>query len=66
LLTISVTCRFFPIAMGIVSHGNEANWSWFLFHLKEMIHEDLSLVFMSDRQWGLILGVQNFFSYFLS
>ena len=47
--------------MGIVSHENEANWSWFLNHLKEMLQEDRSLVFMSDRQWGLILGVKKIF-----
>ena len=52
---------FFPLAMGIVSHENEANWSWFLSHLKEMLNDDRSLVFMSDRQWGLVLGVPKIF-----
>ena len=52
---------FFPLAMGIVSHENESNWSWFLSHLKGMLNEDRSLVFMSDRQWGLVLGVPKIF-----
>ena len=47
--------------MGIVSHENESNWSWFLLHLKEMLQEDRSLVFMSDRQACLLLGVSNIF-----
>lgn len=47
--------------MGVVSHENESNWTWFLENLKEMLHEDRELVFMSDRQWGLLLGVPKVF-----
>lgn len=58
---INYFAGFFPLAMGIVSHENESNWSWFLSHLKEMLNEDRSLVFMSDRHWGLLLGVPKVF-----
>lgn len=47
--------------MSIVSHENESNWCWFLNHLKEMIQEDRTLVFMSDRHKGLLLAVPHVF-----
>jgi len=65
--------QLFPLAYAIVSIENDDNWLWFLRLLRETIEantpnllverEELAdrLVFLSDRQKGLIEGVERVF-----
>ena len=64
--------QLFPLAYGVVSKENDDNWLWFLRLLHEIIQvsapefltqqqpED-RLVFLSDRQKGLLEGVERIF-----
>ena len=47
--------------MSVVSIANVYNWTWFLNHLKQMLQEERTLVFMSDRHQGLLAGVRDIF-----
>ena len=47
--------------MALVPKENEACWSWFLKYLKNALSCDRILTFLSDRHWGLLLSVPNFF-----
>jgi MULE transposase domain. len=60
----------FPLAYAVVDAENDVNWLWFLQHLRNVLethrmhmlhHEPHSLVFLSDRQKGLIQGVTQLF-----
>ena len=62
----------FPLTFAIVSIENDDNWLWFLRLLREVIeanapvfltsgNQDDSLVFLSDRQKGLLEGVERVF-----
>ena len=64
--------QLFPLAYAIVSIENDDNWLWFLRLLREVIeanapmfltsgNQDESLVFLSDRQKGLLEGVERVF-----
>ncbi|RZC69566.1 hypothetical protein C5167_032715 [Papaver somniferum] len=46
--------KIFPLAYGVVSSENEANWKWFLDNLKKVLSPLRSkLTFVSDRGIGL-------------
>jgi hypothetical protein len=58
----------FPLAYAVVDAENDSNWLWFLQHLRHVLQAhalpvllDNSLVFLSDRQKGLIEGVSRLF-----
>ena len=64
--------QLFPLAYAIVSIENDDNWLWFLRLLREVVeanapvfltsgNQDESLVFLSDRQKGLLEGVERVF-----
>ena len=64
--------QLFPLAYAIVSIENDDNWLWFLRLLREVVEanapaflspEDQKsrLVFLSDRQKGLLAGVERVF-----
>ncbi|KAL7209455.1 hypothetical protein ACSBR1_031072 [Camellia fascicularis] len=42
------------VAFAIVGAENATNWSWFLQHLRNMLGEDTTLTFISDRHVGLM------------
>lgn len=52
----------FPVAFGIVSEETDDNWFWFLEHLKVAIGNRRDLVFVSDRNHGILEGVKSVFS----
>ncbi|MCL7025677.1 hypothetical protein MKW94_016313, partial [Papaver nudicaule] len=51
---------FYPVAYGIVSHEDGANWVWFLQNLKKVI-KDREVVFLSDMGTGLLAAVPKVF-----
>ncbi|XP_012833638.1 PREDICTED: protein FAR-RED ELONGATED HYPOCOTYL 3-like [Erythranthe guttata] len=51
----------FPIAFGIVSEETDCNWSWFLNHFRDAVGTDRSLIFVSDRNHGILEGVKQIF-----
>jgi len=58
----------FPLAYAVVDAENDTNWLWFLECLQNVIQAyairhllDNTLVFLSDRQKGLIEGVSTLF-----
>lgn len=51
----------FPLAFAIVSEETDDNWHWFLEHLKTAIDNRCELVFVSDRNHGILEGVKNVF-----
>jgi hypothetical protein len=58
----------FPLAYAVVDAENDSNWLWFLQNLRNVLQGhalpillDNSLVFLSDRQKGLIEGVSCLF-----
>lgn len=51
----------FPIAFAVVSEETNCNWRWFLEHFKEAIGTSRDLVFVSDRNHGIVEGVKNVF-----
>jgi|SRR5271170_2092212 len=60
----------FPLAYAVVDAENDTNWLWFLQHLRKVLqtHQNSmlrndpgSLVFLSDRQKGLLEGVSELF-----
>jgi len=59
----------FPVAHAVVDAENDANWLWFLTTLRDKVIapntasfiENTQLVFLSDRQKGLIEGVESVF-----
>lgn len=51
----------FVVAFAIVSEETEDNWRWFLEHLKQSIEPGRKLVFISDRNHGILEGVNNVF-----
>jgi transposase-like protein len=68
-----VNGQLFPLVYGIVSIENDDNWLWFLRPLHEIIQANASallvqqdendcLVFLSDRQKGLLEDVERVFS----
>ncbi|XP_012853666.1 PREDICTED: uncharacterized protein LOC105973193 [Erythranthe guttata] len=57
--------RLFPIAFAIVDEETDCNWSWFLNHLKVAIGMDRVFTFVSNRNHGILVGVQNVFPHCL-
>ncbi|XP_030924646.1 uncharacterized protein LOC115951617 [Quercus lobata] len=62
---LSVTAKdendnIFPVAMDVVEQENKDSWIWFLEQFADDIGEpeDLNLVFISDRQKGLLLTME--------
>src|SRR5438876_11867892 len=64
----------FPLAYAVVDAENNANWYWFLEHLRNFLQAQImhifhdhdsedsdELVFLSDRQKGFIKGVDRLF-----
>jgi hypothetical protein len=66
---IDATGSLFPLAYAVVDAENDENWQWFLRALRDVIKTHASqhlqpdpiLVFLSDRQKGLVEGVENIF-----
>lgn len=52
--------EFYPIAYGIVSHEDGANWVWFLKNLKKVV-KGRQIVFLSDQGTGLLYDVPEVF-----
>ncbi|RZC51954.1 hypothetical protein C5167_020385 [Papaver somniferum] len=52
--------EFYPIAYGIVSHEDGANWVWFLENLKKVV-KGRQIVFLSDQGTGLLFAVPKVF-----
>ncbi|KAL6577135.1 hypothetical protein OROMI_011411 [Orobanche minor] len=44
----------FPVAIAIVSAKNTSNWVWFLEKLREIVHHDREICYISDRNTGLM------------
>ncbi|KAL7207324.1 hypothetical protein ACSBR1_029309 [Camellia fascicularis] len=51
----------FPLAIAIVDSENTANWLWFLQHLANVVSNDRTLTFLSDRHIGLIDSIPKIF-----
>jgi hypothetical protein len=61
----------FPLAYAVVNAENDENWLWFLHHLRTVLDEQTthlllddpvdSIVLLSDRQKGLVEGVERLF-----
>lgn len=51
----------FPIAFAVVSEETNSNWRWFLEHFKEAVGTDRDIVFVSDRNHGILEGVKKVF-----
>ena len=54
----------FPAAIGIAESENEHTWSWFLFTLRSALQiadEGDGLVFLSDREKGIEIALQQLF-----
>ena len=47
----------FPIAFGVVIAKNDDNWCWFLQSLRDVLRHTDPLIFILDRQKGLVDGV---------
>ncbi|KAI3868159.1 hypothetical protein MKW92_016992, partial [Papaver armeniacum] len=48
----------YPLAYGVVSSENEANWKWFLDNLKKVLSPlRPKLTFVSDRGIGLVTQI---------
>ena len=65
---VDATGSLFPLSHAVVDAENDDNWSWFLALLRQVISQHASsflnpgtLTFLSDRQKGLLDGVQNHF-----
>ncbi|CAL8162558.1 unnamed protein product [Prunus armeniaca] len=55
---------FFPLAFAIVDSKNEANWTWFLDNLSDILSpQGRNITFISDRCKGLLEGIQNVCAY---
>ncbi|KAL7172900.1 hypothetical protein ACSBR2_032381 [Camellia fascicularis] len=44
----------FPVAFAIVDSKTSSNWEWFLHHLAEVVDGARNLIFVSDRNLGLM------------
>jgi transposase-like protein len=62
--------QLFPLAFGVVDAENDANWLWFLEKLRKVLEQHIqpdilgtqyTLTILSDRQKGLIEGVETIF-----
>lgn len=51
----------YPVAFAMVSEETNDNWRWFLEHFRDPIGTACELVFVSDRNHGLVEGVKNVF-----
>ncbi|XP_028066080.1 uncharacterized protein LOC114269020 [Camellia sinensis] len=51
----------FPLAITIVDSENTVNWFWFLQHLANIVSNDRTLTFLSDRHTGLIYSIPKIF-----
>lgn len=51
----------FPIAFAVVSEETNDNWRWFLEHFKDAIGASRDIVFVSDRNHGIVIGVKTVF-----
>ncbi|KAL7181063.1 hypothetical protein ACSBR1_040011 [Camellia fascicularis] len=51
----------FPLAITIVDSENNTNWLWFLQHLANVVSNDRTLTFLSDRHTGLIDSIPKIF-----
>ncbi|KAL6531231.1 hypothetical protein OROHE_014300 [Orobanche hederae] len=43
-----------PVAIAIVSAENTSNWVWFLEKLRDFVHHEKEICYLSDRNTGLI------------
>ncbi|KAK9993015.1 hypothetical protein SO802_022718 [Lithocarpus litseifolius] len=55
--------NIFPVAMAVVEQKNKDNWIWFLEQFIDDIGrlEELNLVFISDKQKGLLPAIETLF-----
>ncbi|KAL0007954.1 hypothetical protein SO802_009456 [Lithocarpus litseifolius] len=55
--------NIFPVAMAVVEQENKDSWTWFLEQFADDIGrpEELNLVFISDRQKGLLPAMETLF-----
>ncbi|KAL6557374.1 hypothetical protein OROMI_017724 [Orobanche minor] len=44
----------FPVAIAIVSAENTSNWVWFLEKLRDFVHHEKEICYLSDRNTGLM------------
>lgn len=51
----------FPVAFGIVNEETDDNWAYFLRHLKNAVKDMKDIVFISDRNHGILEGVRTMF-----
>ena len=62
---IDAAGQLFPLAFAVVNAENDDNWRWFLSKLREILelpNENLrTITFLSDRQKGLVDGVDSVF-----
>lgn len=73
--SVDANGSLFPVAYAVIDAENDANWFWFLEHLRNVLQAETThifcdadnsaesdeLVFLSDRQKGLIEGVDRLF-----
>lgn len=50
--------QVFPLAVTIVNSENDHAWTWFLTKLKELVLDDVSLVFISDRHSSIYASIR--------
>lgn len=55
--------NIFPVAIAVVEQENKESWIWFLEQFVDDFGrpEELNLVFISDKQKGLLLAIETLF-----
>ncbi|KAL6548055.1 hypothetical protein OROHE_009760 [Orobanche hederae] len=51
-----------PVAIAIVSAENTSNWVWFLEKLRDFVHHEKEICYLSDRNTGLMSAFPKVFS----
>lgn len=51
----------YPLAFAIVNEETDDNWNYFLMHLSYAVGASQNLVFISDRNHGVLEGLKNVF-----
>lgn len=51
----------YPLAFAIVNEETDANWNYFFQNLSCAVSDNRNIVFISDRNHGILEGVKNVF-----